>query len=592
MQLALLLFSLILLTITVFAVPLGISETTSWGMARWLMFLAGITLLLISTFQIIYQRNKESASFQRALARVRQVFNWILQAINRYGTVAAIILLSGFVLWFMSTGKWTIFPPVDNFYVDLGEAFYHGQVSLLQKPSPELIALADPYNAEARTGIPFIWDASYYQGNYYLYWGPVPALFYTAIQWFTGTRPLPQLVPMGMAIAFIIIFAALLRRVHQSLFPQSLKIAPAVFLFGGFLSLPFLFLIGRPEVYETSILAGQVFLFLGIFFSFRFLDTRALHWLSLAGFSWGLAVCSRINLVISVFLFVVSLLYLLWKHHPWVNQPFKAVLALFLPLIFCAAALCAYNFARFHNPFETGLSYQLTVAVEQNRYFSTDYLLSNLFIYLAYPITTIPRFPFIEFAHIQPALLPFWAAFPTGKLFDEEMFGFLIGAPILWLSAVSIPALTQSWKPKKSSSTTPGGIREFLFVIAFAGLLQFAFLMVYYYGAARFISDFFFNFLLLAAAGTCAMDQHMQASGWKAAKWLRVFFWLIVIGMMIATNLIGWFGGFDVLPRLFRTANPVVFDQLGSFFNHWYSWLLQSGEALQGIIRLLFRFLK
>ncbi len=56
--------------------------------------------------------------------------------------------------------------------------------------TPALLALSNPYDPDARKGIPglqveqpgTIWDMSLYDGRVYLYWGPAPALLLSAIK--------------------------------------------------------------------------------------------------------------------------------------------------------------------------------------------------------------------------------------------------------------------------------------------------------------------------------------------------------------------------------------------------------------------------
>src|ERR1700733_9541219 len=57
--------------------------------------------------------------------------------------------------------------PNGGWYGELSRAFHQGQLSLLSKPSPGLLADKNPYTAIHN--YPFKWDISFYQGKYYLY---------------------------------------------------------------------------------------------------------------------------------------------------------------------------------------------------------------------------------------------------------------------------------------------------------------------------------------------------------------------------------------------------------------------------------------
>ena len=80
-------------------------------------------------------------------------------------------------IFFISVGTWTKWPTTTDFYAELANAFDHGQVSLLTKPDPSILALQNPYQYdEPRKKANYIWDVSLFNGKYYIYWGPAPAI--------------------------------------------------------------------------------------------------------------------------------------------------------------------------------------------------------------------------------------------------------------------------------------------------------------------------------------------------------------------------------------------------------------------------------
>src|SRR5215213_3560711 len=70
--------------------------------------------------------------------------------------------------------------PGDAYYASLSEGFLRGQLSMAHKPDPQLMAMANPYDYAEREKIkvPYLWDASYLNGRYYLYFTPLPAFFF------------------------------------------------------------------------------------------------------------------------------------------------------------------------------------------------------------------------------------------------------------------------------------------------------------------------------------------------------------------------------------------------------------------------------
>lgn len=102
------------------------------------------------------------------------------QAFLRHGKNIFLVFLVIFAfwsyLWISTTGRLDQWPSGKNYYNLLAQAFQRGQLHLLLEPAPELLSLENPYDFRSRENISYLWDASLYQGKYYLYWGPVPGL--------------------------------------------------------------------------------------------------------------------------------------------------------------------------------------------------------------------------------------------------------------------------------------------------------------------------------------------------------------------------------------------------------------------------------
>src|SRR5687767_5011969 len=104
------------------------------------------------------------------------------KSITGIAIVSTLVLL--FYLWLVSIGLWTDFPPSTNYYDLQATAFSHGQLALEVQPDAALLALENPYEPGEREGIPVLWDATLYDGKYYLYWGPAPALLLAVLKIF------------------------------------------------------------------------------------------------------------------------------------------------------------------------------------------------------------------------------------------------------------------------------------------------------------------------------------------------------------------------------------------------------------------------
>lgn len=240
-----------------------------------------------------------------------------------------------------------------EYYQLLTDAFRTGQTSLLIRPSAAMLALPDPY--DPRANAPFrLHDASLYHGKYYLYFGPTPAVvLFLPYRVLTGSH-LPSRVAIGMfsaaGFACSCLFFFLLARREAWDCPRWLGSAAVLSLGTG---TGVAFLLNRPSFYEVAISAGYCFAMAGFLLLARSLQPNSSPaWLAGSGTCFGLAVGCRPNLsVVAVLLFLLLARRLRSARSRW--------LAFAAPLALCGILLAAYNFARFQNPFEFGVRYQL-----------------------------------------------------------------------------------------------------------------------------------------------------------------------------------------------------------------------------------------
>ncbi|NDC43313.1 MAG: hypothetical protein EBZ77_17485, partial [Chitinophagia bacterium] len=208
-------------------------------------------------------------------------------------------------------------------YPMLAEAFSHGQVSLLQRPSAELLALPDPYDPAMNAGLK-IHDALLFKDRYYIYSGPVPAVLLMIVRGIFrvgdgNTFLMLCFLTLCAWMTFLIV-----HRIWRRLFPTASWLSALLCFVTVTWSLPVMWQAGRPGFYEAT---GIYFLFLALdkscgtkstdqrtggtvsgrkleyycrMFMERLREQNLL--LGVAGCSFGLAVGTRWNLAIAVVL--------------------------------------------------------------------------------------------------------------------------------------------------------------------------------------------------------------------------------------------------------------------------------------------------
>ena len=582
----------IAILVAIFADRLGLAGSSGWGSGRLALLFIGLIAYGVSAVSYLAKKYLTRSASRQAASRVRSYLDRFQQIILSPLTglvfgILVCIAIAVYALWYSSAGRFPAFPEFGNDTIQLGESFLHGQLSLLEQPAPELKALSNPYDYLQRANIPYHWDASYYGGKYYLYWGPVPALVFAAAEGLTHAPPLASvmvdLAYMGLGFVLLAIFFM----VSRHYFPDGSSLSTGLFLLMALVNLPFLFLLGNPQIYHTSIIYGQLFLFLGLLGWVIYIVTGRSAGLITAGLGWGLAIGSRVNLAVSVVIYLVFALIWVVRGSSW-KPSLKIVGSLLIPFALCVIGLGAYNFVRFGDPFETGQKYQLTIPVAHSSYFSLSYIPANLYIYLFYPIDLVGKFPFVKSALFDLSRLPGWLIVPPAMSFDHNIFGVFTSIPGLWLVGLVVPlcilAGTTIRKPGGFQPAFPKWI-YFFAMVTVAGLGQFLFLMVFFFGAERYIPDFYISMVLGMAMLVWSMDEFL-----KPRARLRLAFWLVVVGLIFFSVAMGFFGGFGVPPLLFRSFNPALYGRLTSYWNDCYTALFTPLDRASWIIFNMFHY--
>ena len=306
---------------------------------------------------------------------------------------------------------WTAMTSLEgrNLHLALADAFEHGRTSLTIEPDPELVALDDPYDPDQNA--PYrINDASLYEGKWYLYFGPVPAaLFFLPLRVvgvdLTDRWAAPLLAFGGYACA-----AALLLFLIARFIPRTPNAWRLVAIAGLGLGNIVLFLLRRPEVYETSIASGHLFLMAALLLLVvgTLRETPSLPLIALGSLSLGLAAGSRANMVLAAPVLLWAWWQAMGPRATWGRRAgIRTAVAAAGPFAACLLALALYNVVRFGSPTEFGVKYQLGgLDSPELKLFALDRLVPGLWFYFLQPPHFGLDFPFVTLAPHYPGTLP------------------------------------------------------------------------------------------------------------------------------------------------------------------------------------------
>jgi hypothetical protein len=360
-----------------------------------------------------------------ARSRLARHAHWLLLG----PTLVAIVAV---YLFFVTAGRGDAVALQSRYFSTLADAFLDGHLYLGVRPSPELLAKANPYDP-ANQGL-WVWDTTLHDGRYYLYWGPVPALLAAAVK-LVGGRTL--LVSDGwLALAFVLgrlavgtaILSLALRRLFPTLSPW--LAAPAVAVFG--LANPYLYTLGRVVVYEAAIEGAQLFLLTGLLLGMLATGSgsqRRQRALALAaGCAWAVALACRISLIAAV-LALIPLAAWLSSPAGLARRREAALRTLWIgaPIALSLLALGWYNQARFGSWTDFGAAHQLGLVPYS---FSPLRFLANLHAYLLRQPLLTCHFPYLFTPFLAERLTPSWVfARQTGYMPLEPTVGMLIAVP-------------------------------------------------------------------------------------------------------------------------------------------------------------------
>lgn len=371
-------------------------------------------------------------------------------------TAAVIALLIGFAWALVHINPICITSPWPHHkqYQELAEVMAKGHFYLDAEASEELLNAENPYDTIylQANGIDYLADYAYYDGKYYVYFGVVPELLlYLPFYMLTGHH-LPNYMAVfifycGFILAVFALYREIIKRwfVHMPYF---------IYLMTCILTVccgNYLFVIARPDLYDTPIMAANMFTVCGLFFwlkgkySESSVLRRVLYFLG--SLSMALVAGCRPQML----LFSLLAVPLFWQELKGIFEGFKGVFeglktvsvdsvsqraarhkfifdAVFIciPYLLIAAGIMYYNAARFGSVFDFGATYSLTSNDMTKRSFNLHQALLGLWHYFLRPPVIESDFPFLKGIQIASGSY-------MGKLNAEYTYGGILASnAFLW----------------------------------------------------------------------------------------------------------------------------------------------------------------
>jgi hypothetical protein len=446
-----------------------------------------------------------------------------------------------------------------GYYNLLTDGFLAGRLSLLVTPSPQLLALQDPYDPDLNA--PYrLHDAALYKGKYYLYYGPTPVLIlFGPFKLLTG-RHLSEGTAAALFASAGFLFTLLLLLLYYKHFCDQL---PTYLVYAAGLGLAFCnavpFLLRRPLHYEVAISCGFALVFASLycFATVALLGFWSRWRLIVGSLLLGLAVGARFPVLgASIVPMLLSAWFLIRNRRETLARKIAFLACVFVPLSVCLLSIGIYNYLRFGSLLEFGMHYTLQGLVSPKVYefYNPKRFIYGLYYYLLCPPHWTRVFPFV-------VLDPYRAMVPPAFLVLEPVGGLLVNAPFIGI-LFALPAVVYSTVRARPlfaisliTSMLIGGALLVLFSLAA--------------GTMRYEVDFATWFLLPALLLWLYLLASVRGRAWFYRSFLVIFLLLISYGMMcgLAFSMTGYA---DAL----RRYHPNAYTGIRSVFSPIESVLL------------------
>jgi len=362
----------------------------------------------------------------------------------------------------------------------LAQSFLHQNLDLPIKPNPQLLTLPNPYDP-IQNGAYRLHDASLYRGNYYLYWGPIPAI--TRV-FFANQLPEQFFIFLYVSGCAIIYFF-IVKKIKSDYFPKTNKIYFYFAILSGSFNGVILNLLASSGIYYEAIAAAQFFFLCGFFITLHYLSNPQNKYICFSSIFYTLSFASRISYLFPCLF--IAIYYLVTSIKQKKKSVFSTLLS-FSPYLTGLLLLGLYNYLRFGNFLEFGLQYQLAgidMSLNYKNFTSIHNIPNNIQNY------------FFNFPSIS-SHLPF-IFIDTKRYFNLERLVF----SVFLISPITIFTLFHT---KTGINVTR--IKTFLLFVFVLFVFSISFFSPI--SATRYFFDFIFVFSLLGFISICSLHKNYK----------------------------------------------------------------------------------
>ena len=430
------------------------------------------------------------------------------------------------LLAYAFVGTWSHFDFGDlmGYYDYLADAFLQGRTYI--EPTPEQVYLHDM--------IP-------YQNQYYLQWGPFPALFHAAAK-VVGLKLSDRVACMLAALLNAAISLAIIVHLRRRFFPTIPNAVLGWFFFAFALATPTVLLGLRGTVYHESAAVGGLGILWSFFALLRYQETLASRWALAVGAGVAIAALSRISLILYGVGLAAAIVATVYAKRSSIRKAIGSLAFSGLPIVAAGLFTMAYNQARFGSPWDFGRFYLPSTTSADSKAFAAAYVPENLRNYLLAPPQWTPDFPWIE--HVG------WAPVEQTNR-AEDMSSLLITSPFVLLAALCWPLWRRGDRDPQ--------LRIFMIATALSSLLMFVIMLSFVASARRYAQDFLPLWVILAFVGIGLYGVTVsQWHRWQVPAWVLLTVSFLLHAHISFTQSFTWDPADLNVMRTFASLTPAA----------------------------------
>ena len=385
-------------TVTVKSISINKNIPFDFSWVRFIIILIAVLFLVTLAYLISMRKAVEkSLMFKIATAVVTAGFVFV---------AVVLLLVRGDMVYDLFKN-----PDTNQMNKEIVDSFEAGQVSMLETPSDEMLALENPYDLSQRSeaGVSYPWDHLFYDGKYYSYYGigTVLTLFlpyhlitgnYFPSLWATFIYSIAGII--FLSLSYYVFITRLFPKISKGIAISGLVIVQATSFVW--------YCITIGNFYELAQVSGFAFLTAGMFFLLRsgVVGEGKISRPNICVATVLLSIAVLCRAVLALYC-IVSLLFIYagvrkiirtsYEHTFRANKKpiITFLLAALVPFAVIGSVQMIYNYLRFGSILDFGIYYTLTIYDYQHIQFHFPLVLIAIYNYLF----TVPKvstvFPFV-----------------------------------------------------------------------------------------------------------------------------------------------------------------------------------------------------